>query len=87
LRSVILGDWKLIWNPFQSSELEWALYDLRDDPDETRNIYRADHPELPRLRAELESWLARARDHGGFEGEYVIPEQDLETLRALGYVE
>jgi len=86
-RAVILGDWKLIWTPFQSGDLAWELYDLRDDPDETRNLYRPDHPELPRLRAELDAWLARAREQSGFEGNYAIPEQDRETLRALGYLE
>ena len=86
-RAVLLGDWKLIWTPFQRGDLEWALYDLRNDPDETRDLYRPDHSELPRLRAALAAWLARAGEHEGFEGQYRLPEQDLETLRALGYVE
>ena len=83
-RAVTLGDWKLIWTPFQSEELAWELFDLRADPHETEDLYAPDHPEVPRLEAQLEAWLAR-QDEGEAAEAPEISEEDRETLRALGY--
>ncbi len=44
--------WKLIHRPTQPEASE--LFDLANDPDEARNLWRADHPEARRLLAELE---------------------------------
>ena len=52
-RSVTRGDWKLIFSPFQPESSSWQLFNVRDDPQETRNLYRADHPQIESLRASL----------------------------------
>jgi len=42
-RSVVTRRWKLIeWNPFDSAERGWELYDLRADPHETNSVYGDD---------------------------------------------
>ena len=43
LRSVVMKDWKLVWNPFQTSTREWELYDLSIDPHEKHNFYTPGH--------------------------------------------
>jgi arylsulfatase A-like enzyme len=47
--------WKLIlnWDP-ESREKRWELYDLRQDPGETRNVYEQEAEEAARLRELLE---------------------------------
>lgn len=81
-RAVILGDWKLIWTPFQTEDAAWELYDLSADPDETKNLYSPDRPEVGPLRAQLDRWMRTSFEDAvpNLEGE------DLEALKALGYV-
>jgi arylsulfatase A-like enzyme len=81
-RSVIDGDWKLIWTPGQSEDLEYELYNLADDPHETRNLYVPSHPQAQELKKLLSGWL-RAMD----DVTRAPTEQDLEALRLLGYLE
>jgi hypothetical protein len=85
-RAVILGDWKLIWTPFQSEDLAWERFNVREDPRETANLYAPDHPELPRLKAHLEDWLAR-QDPADLAAARSVSEEDRAALRSLGYTE
>jgi arylsulfatase A-like enzyme len=81
-RAVLLGDRKLIWTPGQAADLEYELYDLAADPGETRNLWRADHPEVAALQGELTAWLR------GLDDPTAEPDaRDLALLRSLGYVE
>jgi arylsulfatase A-like enzyme len=83
-RSVTLGDWKLIWTPFQTGDLGWELYNVREDPDEARNLYRADHPQIEPLRQRLTEWMNRA---GPAPPVRPVSDDDRERLRELGYAE
>ncbi len=85
-RAVIRGDWKLIWTPFQAEGLEWALFNLKDDPHETRDVYAPDHPELAPLRGALDEWVRR-QDSAEIAAPRAISEEDREALGALGYTE
>jgi len=82
------GRFKLIRVPtLEGAELE--LYDLRDDPDETRDL-AAERPDVVRrLAPPLEAWareaVSRARAPGARSSEG--DEETLRRLRALGYVE
>jgi arylsulfatase A-like enzyme len=81
-RSVTQGDWKLIWTPEQTAEAEFELFNLVDDPDETRNLYDPSHPQAAELCGLLGGWL-RAMDD-----ETRAPDvKDLEALIELGYIE
>ena len=81
-RSVIYGRWKLIWTPGQTGLLEYELYDMENDPDETTDLYDPSHPELPRLVAMLRGW---ASDDAEARSPALTPEQE-EMLRDLGYL-
>jgi arylsulfatase A-like enzyme len=86
-KSVRAGDWKLIRIPTPDGDIH-ELYDLGEDPGETRNLFREDDPVGRDLAKKLDAWLA------GF-GE--VPEGDgasdaidpatAERLRALGYLD
>lgn len=83
-RAVIAGDWKLIWAPGHSdADLSWHLFHLATDPDETKDLYAADHPEFERLVALLQPWVALSPT--GKDNE-AISEADMEFLQELGYV-
>ncbi len=85
-RAVVSDDWKLIWTPFQSEALSWELYHVGDDPDEAHDLYASDHPEVPRLKAFLEDWLAR-QDPEDLAAERSPSADDRKRLRSLGYIE
>ena len=84
-RSVIQDGWKLIWTPFAEDEGQWELYDLHVDPHETKDLYRADHPRFETLREALREWMTSASNVGGEPAE--LRPEDVEVLRALGYVD
>lgn len=84
LRMIRRGDHKLILTPTQSG-YELQMYDLATDPRETTNL-ADDMPDLARrLGWELEQWFA------GYQEADTSPldldEEDLESLRALGYLD
>jgi len=84
-RAVTLANWKLIWTPFLPDPDAWELYDLGADPDETRNLYRSDHPQVAGLKAHLDGWLAA--DSLGSAAAAPLTDEDREALRKLGYIE
>ncbi|MBW1876970.1 MAG: sulfatase [Deltaproteobacteria bacterium] len=73
---------KLVEYPLAEGGYRRALYDLRADPAESRDV-SADHPEVVRrLARHLEEWT---KELPGFEAPD-RSEEDLEDLRALGYI-
>jgi arylsulfatase A-like enzyme len=81
-RAVVQAGWKLIWLPGQTEDRRYELYDLEQDPGETRNLYRADHPEVAGLLEALNAWY-RAPEGGSAQP----TAEDREHLRSLGYIE
>lgn len=77
--------WKLIRIPVGGGEHEEELYDLREDPDERVNLVDS-RPEIAEsLRAALIAQVqARPRPEGVADSP---TREDLEALRALGYVD
>lgn len=84
-RAVFLGDWKLIWTPFQTEDLAWELYKIDDDPHETVNLYTPDDPQAAALRNYLKKWYDLSADTGYEQRD--ISDTDLKILRELGYVQ
>ncbi|MFT5048807.1 MAG: arylsulfatase A-like enzyme [Chlamydiales bacterium] len=81
-RAVFLGNWKLIWTPFQSADKAWELYDVDADPHETEDLFAPGRPEVVQLRGLLEGWMK-----GSFmDATPNLHDGDLEALKALGYV-
>ncbi|MGE4606674.1 MAG: sulfatase [Myxococcota bacterium] len=83
-RSVTLGDWKLIWSPSAAEPDAWQLFDLREDPDETRNLFHPGHPKIAKLRSHLDAWLAR---EPASDTQRAIDDEDRRALAELGYIE
>jgi arylsulfatase A-like enzyme len=99
MKAVTDGRFKLIWVPTQQEQrrvagvgVDFALYDLRADPGELRNV-AAEHPEVvERLSRQLWTWFEAspfAVDTDTETAECTSREASPETteqLRALGYL-
>jgi arylsulfatase A-like enzyme len=87
--AVVSEGWKLIWNQQPPAGLaEYELFDHQADPLNLRDV-AAEHPErVSELRAVIEKWreaaLAVRLDPASTEG---MSAEELERLRALGYVQ
>ncbi|UCE86439.1 MAG: sulfatase [Deltaproteobacteria bacterium] len=81
-RTVLFGDWKLIWTPGQAPDRAYELYDLAADPAESRDLFEPGRAEAERLERMLASWVR------GLDDRTAEPDaHDLAMLRALGYVD
>jgi arylsulfatase A-like enzyme len=80
--AVRLGDWKLILGPEEGTR---QLFDVARDPRERRDLAA----EQPERAAELERRIAewRAQHTRAETAPEAISPEDLERLRALGYVQ
>jgi arylsulfatase A-like enzyme len=89
-RGLRRGDWKLIRNAKQGTV---ELYDLSTDPHERNNLALQAVDTREELSRLLSRWIQEMEDFGRQEGWSAVPqergpsEQELETLRALGYIE
>jgi arylsulfatase A-like enzyme len=88
--AVIDERWKLIHNTTRTDGVpEFELYDRSADPGDTTNLVDANPEELARLRGELDAWRQRVAEvayDAGEDGDGATADE-LEQLRALGYVE
>jgi len=87
LQSVVRNGWKLIYDLSRGGQ---ELYDLNEDPGETRDLAAARPKERGELRALLWSWRAKiARLRSGIK---IVPKRPLfddaekARLRSLGYI-
>jgi len=80
LRSVSDGRFKLIQDLGGKPP---ALFDLRSDPGETRNVLAAERRAYARLRDDLAAWLARTEGKGKVDEALEAQRR----LKSLGYIE
>ncbi len=81
------GDHKLVRNP-ESNLTE--LFDVANDPREREDLAAALPEQVTALTAELDSWLAEAKELANrFDraGSAELSEEELERLRSLGYID
>jgi arylsulfatase A-like enzyme len=83
-RSVADGRFKLIQD--LGGEAFW-LYDLQQDPGETRDVLAAERRTFHRLREALGGWLARTEGQGRADESLRKAKEAEEKLRSLGYLE
>jgi arylsulfatase A-like enzyme len=88
--SVQESTWKLVFNSggkrsraATSTTGGFELYNLLEDPLETRNLAAARPEDVRRLRRELVAWMRRARASGDEEE---VNGENERALKALGYV-
>jgi arylsulfatase A-like enzyme len=77
------GPWKLIYS-VRSGQVE--LYDLPDDPGETRSLATAQPVRAEFYRETLCRWLRGLKKRRGVSTGVLLSPEDEETLRALGYL-
>jgi arylsulfatase A-like enzyme len=63
------------------------LYDLQQDPGETRDVLAAERRAFHRLRGDLGTWLARTEGQGRADESLRKAREAEEKLRSLGYLE
>ncbi len=89
--SVRYRNWKLIGRKIGDQSRRWFLYNLQNDPKEQVNLWGS-HPAIGKgLRKLLEIRMAEDRQHSLMQPDVEpvesIPEEQMEALRAMGYVD
>ncbi len=91
-RSVQDSSWKLVYHPSYAHRQQlvpalYELYNLEQDPLETKNLAELHPGELRRLRGELFAWMNGNWILSGRDYAEEKSEETLDALRALGYIE
>jgi hypothetical protein len=89
--ALVSGDWKLIANIDRpAGDPAYELYDHRHDPLDQTDV-SAEHPDVvERLAREIKAWKQQAesaRLKPDAESGRAMSQEDLERLRALGYIQ
>jgi arylsulfatase A-like enzyme len=74
--------WKCIW----SSDGEYELYNLDDDPQEVRNLIDSEKVIASRMLDQIDAYIARTSEVPMDIESPTLTEDDIKKLRALGYV-
>jgi arylsulfatase A-like enzyme len=82
-RSVSDGRYKLIHNLAGGS---FALYDLKTDPGETRDVLPRERRAFHRLQPALATWLNHTEGEATADESVRTGEEEIEKLRSLGYL-
>ncbi|HIF99166.1 MAG TPA: DUF4976 domain-containing protein [Myxococcales bacterium] len=82
-RSLRRGQYKLIFN---SKDEDWALYDLENDPQEAHNLASKKPALVAEITAEMRARYADFDPSPAPEDRVELDADELERLRALGYV-
>ncbi len=83
-RAAISGNWKLIRDLQTDRRL---LFDLVADPGEQNDLYPERGAEHADLEARLDAWIAEAAKATPTTSEIELTPKEIESLRALGYVD
>jgi len=93
LRTVIKDNWKLIYVPVKDSTSPtgrrgyYELYDISSDWEEKYNLIDSQPEAFWELKREIESWCAADSGRSLFAEVIELEEEDIEALRALGYIQ
>lgn len=86
--ALIEGDWKLIFLPSDEGRAEAQLYNLKSDRAEKTNLLET-HPGVARrlLRKLVNAYRESPRYAEGYTARSEVSQEQIERLRALGYLE
>ncbi len=87
---IVFDGWKLVHNTKRVDERpEFELYNHKDDPLNTANVYDQHLDVAEKLKTKLKEWRAMAEAGKLPEGEALkdLPEAELQRLKSLGYVQ
>ena len=86
-KGILQDNWKLIYDELNG---QWEMYNILEDPAETNNL-AGDYPDTrKRLEFSLNEWISslnhvKTRSQGK---ETISPsEEELESLKSLGYIQ
>ena len=82
LKAVRSNDWKFIWGTDGSRE----LYEISNDPFESKNVFQSRPDEAARMEAALKNWISSFTPSRYYQQEDISKEA-LRELRSLGYVQ
>lgn len=80
--ALVRGDHKVIHDLLAK---EWQLFDLAADPEERHTVF-AEAPLAAGLKSDLLAWESQRGDQAARPGAIVPSEEEIERLRALGYL-
>lgn len=88
--AVRTDDWKLIHEKSFTKEGKflgdaYELYNLKDDPDEMKNIFDKDAPKAEELKAVLDKWSAMCYDFKVKQSSRALPPEVAEEAKKRGY--
>ena len=84
-RAMIVGDYKIICIPHPDEDI-FEIYDLKNDPDETRNIFEKGNPSFESLKRKLLDYVKKQNNEGDADVEN-LEKKSRELLKKLGYLE
>jgi arylsulfatase A-like enzyme len=91
-KAVIDGHWKLIHsgNEWRENLQDYELYNLKNDPNEKRNLYGHNHVAALYLKRRLSGWALAQKKLvalGKEDIEKTLTQKEIDELKALGYIE
>jgi len=87
---IVFDGWKLVHNTKRVDDRpEFELYQHKDDPLNTKNVYEQHSDVAEKLKTKLKEWREMAEAGKLPEGEALkdLPEAELQRLKSLGYVQ
>jgi arylsulfatase len=86
--SLIQGTWKLDFDATRSETPRFALFDLTEDPDEHTDLFATEHARAREMLADLlQVYAGVPRYDAGVSSTYEIGVEQIERLKALGYID
>jgi arylsulfatase A-like enzyme len=83
-QSLRRGDWKFVRRNGEGERR--ALYDLKRDPEEKRNLVREETERAERMERELEAWREAHPPFPAPPADEPLGEREIQELRSLGYL-
>ncbi len=85
VKSIRKGDWKLIYNDRSPAGKKYEFYNVKEDPQELRNVYSLRESELAPLKRALDAYTQAGLIHS--KKRIAIDEDTKKRLESMGYAQ